>query len=559
MKKTLLLTVMIFFGLVVIQAQNIWLNEFHYDNVGTDAGEFIEVVIENAGNYTLADFAVTLYNGNNGQMYDSKSLSQFTASVTSGNFSFFYYVYPENGIQNGESDGIAISYQGVLIPGQFLSYEGTLTAVDGPAAGVTSDDIGVTEIATDPGKSLQLAGTGSQFDEFTWQMPAAETMGDVNTNQFFGGFTPDPEPSNYPADFIATVDGLSITLTWTDSDGENLPSGYLILGEQMITSSINFTTPTDGVPVADDMDWTLDNAIAVNVSIGQQTITINNVQSGTGYNFVIFPYSNSGEYIDYKTDGTPPYAEAFISSLIIINQEDFEGGDLGTWIPYNIIGEQVWTWAEFNGDGYAKMNGYSGQSFENEDWLVSPNLFLDDVNSISFTFLSAMNFAGPALQLFVSLDYTDGGSPVDYSWTEITDQADWSTGTYTWTSSGIVDLSDYASDDFHLAFRYTSTTSLSSIWELDNLFVYSDTGVGISNPKSETLITYPNPATGNFNILSQESGMLLMTNLTGQTVLQKQLEAGHHQLNIEGLPQGIYVIRFSEKSGRVLISKLIIK
>ena len=150
MKNTLLLIIFLFVGLVYTQAQNIWLNEMHYDNVGTDAGEFLEIVLENAGTYSLSDFQVDLYNGNNGAVYDTKSLDQFTAGTVSGTFSFFYYVFPENGIQNGAPDGLAISYQGTVVEGQFLSYEGTLTATDGPAIGMTSVDIGVMEAGVDP-------------------------------------------------------------------------------------------------------------------------------------------------------------------------------------------------------------------------------------------------------------------------------------------------------------------------------------------------------------------------------------------------------------------------
>ena len=55
------LTIALFFGLFTATGQNAWINEFHYDDAGTDEGEFVEVVIENAGSYTLSDFVVYLY------------------------------------------------------------------------------------------------------------------------------------------------------------------------------------------------------------------------------------------------------------------------------------------------------------------------------------------------------------------------------------------------------------------------------------------------------------------------------------------------------------------
>ncbi|MDD5509004.1 MAG: hypothetical protein PHD25_11900, partial [Bacteroidales bacterium] len=158
--------------------QNIWLNEIHYDNAGTDQGEFVEIALQNAGGYTLSDFTITFYNGNNGAQYDARTMDTFTSGATVEGITLFYITFPENGIQNGEEDGLAISYQGTVVAGQFLSWEGVLTATDGPANGMTSTDIGVAESsATRVGQSLQLVGTGSVYAEFTWQAAQPATIG----------------------------------------------------------------------------------------------------------------------------------------------------------------------------------------------------------------------------------------------------------------------------------------------------------------------------------------------------------------------------------------------
>ena len=123
MKKLFL--AVLFFG-TLLSAQNIWLNELHYDNVSTDEGEFVEIVLENAGSYTLSDFTVTLYNGSNGASYDSTTLDQFTVGNTSSDYSL--YTWFPSSIQNGAPDGIAIDYQGTLIVEQFLRDEGKKNA-----------------------------------------------------------------------------------------------------------------------------------------------------------------------------------------------------------------------------------------------------------------------------------------------------------------------------------------------------------------------------------------------------------------------------------------------
>ncbi|MCK5051881.1 MAG: T9SS type A sorting domain-containing protein [Candidatus Cloacimonetes bacterium] len=187
MKK---LFIVIFFLGTLLLAQNVWINELHYDNVGADEGEFLEIVLENAGNYTISEFTITLYNGNGSITYGTTTLDTFTEGSTVENFTIYYKLI--TGIQNGSPDGIAIDYQGTLIPGQFLSYEGTFEAGDGPAIGVMSTDIGVTEDGgTQIGESLQLLGTGAVYSDFIWQEPAAETPGELNNSQTFGG-TPEP-------------------------------------------------------------------------------------------------------------------------------------------------------------------------------------------------------------------------------------------------------------------------------------------------------------------------------------------------------------------------------
>jgi hypothetical protein len=182
--KSLSLTAILttFFSLAGI-AQNAWINEIHYDDIVADTNEFIEVAVENPGNYVLSSFSVVLYNGNNGLLYDTKTLDEFTQGASSNGFTLFYYMFPLNGIQNGMPDGLALVYNETVIAGQFLSYEGAFVAVDGPAIGMLSTDILVFESGELEGLSIQLSGTGSAYSAFTWQMPAVETHGQFNNDQ----------------------------------------------------------------------------------------------------------------------------------------------------------------------------------------------------------------------------------------------------------------------------------------------------------------------------------------------------------------------------------------
>jgi hypothetical protein len=160
-------------------AQDLWINEFHYDNSGADTGEFVEVVVADSVTTAPASIEIVLYNGSNGSAYETHALDTFTATAVPG---FTIYDKAISGIQNGGPDGIALIDDGSVV--QFLSYEGDFTAAGGPANGSTSTDIGVSEPSSTPvGESLQLSGSGSSYSDFTWQAPAAETPGAVNNGQ----------------------------------------------------------------------------------------------------------------------------------------------------------------------------------------------------------------------------------------------------------------------------------------------------------------------------------------------------------------------------------------
>ena len=215
-------SVLIGFGYA--QTPNAWINEFHYDNVSTDTGEFCEIAIESPGSYALSDFQLDRYNGTNGTTYETAvTLDAFTVGSTYNNITLYYYDFPKGGLQNGTPDGLALSYQSSLISGQFLSYEGTFAGSTGVANEITSTDIGVSETGSTPvGYSLQLVGSGTQYSDFTWSGPAPETKGTPNSD----GTTDQSLPIT-----LSLWSGISkngqVLLNWTtDSEIENL--GFII-------------------------------------------------------------------------------------------------------------------------------------------------------------------------------------------------------------------------------------------------------------------------------------------------------------------------------------------
>ncbi len=244
------------FALAAGSAQaDVFINELHYDDStpAGDVGEAIEVVA--TGGEDLSTYRLYLYNGSTpsaATVYANNAVPAGTAAGC-GKASIATVTYPTNGLQNGANDGIAlVDASGKVV--QFISYEGTITASGGPAAGLTSQNIPVSESnSTAPGTSLQLTGSGSQYTHFTWAGSAAQTFGACNTGQTFSG---------------------------GGSTGPNTPP------------SVSTTTPEQGAtsfPAAADLAVTFSESVTVSagaftLSCGQSgTVPLTHASSGTRF------------------------------------------------------------------------------------------------------------------------------------------------------------------------------------------------------------------------------------------------------------------------------------
>ena len=368
---------------------------------------------------------------------------------------------------------------------------------------------------------------------------------------FKAGGTPqiDPEPSNYPTNFAATVDGTDVTLTWTDAVGSQLPSKYLVLAS---TGSI--TVPTDGTPVAN-------GDLAMNVNYGEGAAVFSGLQGNTTYHFAIFPYTNSGANIDYKTDGNYPTVNATTEEIYILLFEDFDE-DLGVFTAYDMYGDQGWHQGSYQGTTYAVCNGYANQIYnENEDWLISPAISSSYQDAI-LSFRTAMKFEGEPIQVLLSVDYDGQSEPTDFEWTEITDAFDFSTGNYEWVESGEVNVWDILDGyglgypDFYVAFFYKSTNVSASAWEIDYVKVVSYGAVAVEE-NNRTIGLYPNPAREQVSFTLESDAQVSVYDMTGRLVSEMNVAAGNAQLNVSELENGVYFVNFRYANGTTAVSKFV--
>lgn len=291
--QVLICAVLVLSGFVLSPAwaqTTVFINEIHYDNTGGDVGEAIEIA--GPAGADLTGWSLVLYNGNGGASYATIALGGAIPDLCNG---FGVLSFAAVGLQNGSPDGIALVNASSTVV-QFLSYEGTFTAVGGPANGMTSTDIGVSETGSEPvGQSLQLSGTGAAYEDFSWNSPQTASFDTCNTNQTFQTPTTATvafSQASYQFNEDGTAVGAAVTVNRTgDVSGaasvdvqfiDITATGGAALGAGVdyinTTQTLNFianqTSAVVAISINDDAEmegsegFTLTLANAVNADIG---------------------------------------------------------------------------------------------------------------------------------------------------------------------------------------------------------------------------------------------------------------------------------------------------
>jgi endonuclease I len=163
-----------------VRMPEVWINEIHYDNVGVDSNEFVELAGPAGDN--VNGWMLIAYDGTTGTAYARVRIAGTFQNQQNG-FGTLAFAFP--GLQDGSPDGVAvITAQGRVM--QVLGYEGSFTCNGGAAHGQASRPIGTSESSSTPvGTSLQLGGSGANYVQFVWQNSLAATPGARNTGQTF--------------------------------------------------------------------------------------------------------------------------------------------------------------------------------------------------------------------------------------------------------------------------------------------------------------------------------------------------------------------------------------
>jgi hypothetical protein len=125
---------------------------------------------------------------------------------------------------------------------------------------------------------------------------------------------------------------------------------------------------------------------------------------------------------------------------------------------------------------------------------------------------------------------------------------------YLWSSSA----SPYAGSGQHLYISGFSTLSNSASRDAGmSVRCIKDVtaGLGTSEIKKITVGVYPNPTNGILNIKTDsEISTVNVTNIVGQSL---KIQYSNHQVNMQGLPNGVYIVELVLKNGQKISKKVI--
>ena len=126
------------------------------------------------------------------------------------------------------------------------------------------------------------------------------------------------------------------------------------------------------------------------------------------------------------------------------------------------------------------------------------------------------------------------------------------------------EISDYLTPTATMTLKATATDyTPGNIVEagLDRFYVEEGSGTGITETQTEQIRIYPNPSNGILNIQQTENSKaaLEIFTATGQLIFSSAISQQTSSIDISSLSQGLYIVKLSDKTGKVCIVEKLIK
>ena len=133
--------------------------------------------------------------------------------------------------------------------------------------------------------------------------------------------------------------------------------------------------------------------------------------------------------------------------------------------------------------------------------------------------------------------------PSEFDWVDVTAFCEWSQGEYEWVTTDF-DIETAGMSHLYIAFRFTSTDTASSTWEVAEFRVYEGYDAVMEN-EAVSFNLYPNPASSSINIEAESAAEVQIMDMAGRTVMTVNAVEGVNTINVADLANGVYFVRMN--------------
>jgi len=254
-----------------------------------------------------------------------------------------------------------------------------------------------------------------------------------------------------------------------------------------------------------------------------------------------FIFEGIGDWIIYDLDGLATYGsnamdfptETYSGAAFIYNQA------LATVSSDNTNPQEPDWWNTFEGNqGLYFVSGVpSGLATQNNDWMISPEFSLDNIESPTLRFMAKTLKDDWGLERFkVAI-----GNSTSYNEFTVISEGTYLEAPTDWTLYEF-DLSSYIGQNIRIGINYVSDDKF--VLQMDE-FVVEGT-LGVNNDNLLEMILYPNPTDKNFVTIqtnSLDTKEIEVFDIIGKKVIDISLNS--NSLDISKLNSGIYLVKIT--------------
>ena len=231
---------------------------------------------------------------------------------------------------------------------------------------------------------------------------------------------------------------------------------------------------------------------------------------------------------------------------------DFEDGTLQGWTTIDADGDgHNWQQQSASGLGHSDSDGVvlsysvdpsSGNPLTPDNYIVSPRLSISNPEE-SIILFYARNLDENYSEVFMTaISTTVNDDPLAF-----TDIHSWSVYSLGGWTEYVLDLTDYAGQEVYIAFHHNLAKH--------SAICIDGECVGVVE-EAESIGVYPNPTNGLVRINGVKVAELQVCNLLGQLVKTDQ---NTNEIDLKGLPEGVYLLRITDEIGAVATRKIIVQ